>query len=173
MTPITRVRATMENRGFQLLKAAETRSVDDLKILLATGVDLALVDESGRSALFKATTKCPIDVIELLLQSGGRRLLGQKEDNWKDTPIHAASSGRHAGLPWGSSVSFPDAVRARLSCSPDVEDKQSQGKTALFLATEWGQKYAVSILLAHGAKVFATNNTGETCLDAAVRTAQI
>ena len=147
-----------EKQGQDLLKAAGCGDIDKVRDLLHRGVDAMFVDQDNCSALYIAANHNKGPVAECLLQSRGKELLRQKDKRWGDTPLHKAASRGHAKM-----------VREFLEWSPNIEDKQNQGKTALFLAVEWGNDETVEILLNHGALVFTQTNTGVTPLHDAAK----
>ncbi|HEY2276221.1 MAG TPA: ankyrin repeat domain-containing protein [Steroidobacteraceae bacterium] len=60
------------------------------------------------------------------------------------------------------------ALRAQLASGGDIDARDTQGRTALMLATLGGQADAVAVLLAHGADPSAADTRGTTPLQAAV-----
>ena len=153
--------ASVDNRGLELLKAAETGDTAAITSLLQTGVDPLLVDGDGRSALWLAILHCKIDVIDKLLVTKVKEQLALRESDrkWGDTPLHQASSA----YPKLRRVQV-DIVSKLLKYSPDIEDQTKQGKTPLFLATEWNHDEIVSVLLNHEpcAQVFTKRDNGNT-----------
>lgn len=146
--------AATNEQGEGLLKAAGAGNVMIVRHLLAQGVDASYVNQaSGESALYKVAEKDRHDVVECLLQAGGKELLRQKNHRWHDTPLHCAASRGHT-----------ETIERLLTFAPDIEDQQNQGKTALFLAVEWGHEKSVETLLSHEAQVFSQTDTKETPL---------
>ena len=163
LAPKTTEKATNGEQGRKLLQAATKGQVDVVLDLLTLGVNAMFVDEEGQSALYKAVVCDQSSVAEWLLQAKGKELLRLKDFRWGETPLHKAASLGHATI-----------IKQLLACSPDIEDQQNEGKTALFLAVEWGREEAVEVLLSHGAQVFTqTTGFGRTPLHAAVRENQI
>lgn len=144
---------TNKDQGRRLLEAASRGHLDMVRELLAQGVDAMFVDDGGRSALYKAVEHNRINVAECLLQRRAKELLRQKDITWADTPLHKAASMGHKPI-----------MKKLLKYSPDIEDQQKQGKTALALAVEWGREEVVEVLLDHGAQTFTQNNMRGTPL---------
>lgn len=147
--------ATLTNRGIALLKAAEAGDTVTLTDLLDSGVDPLLVDSQGHSALFLAVQQGHIHGIDVLLQSKITDQLLLKERAGGNTALQeAVVKGRK------------HIVNKLLEFSPYLEDRQREGKTALFLAVESNLNEAVEILLdcAPRAQVFTQSNTGDTPL---------
>ncbi|KAL8750149.1 MAG: hypothetical protein Q9184_006528 [Pyrenodesmia sp. 2 TL-2023] len=153
LVPATSKRAVDDQQGQELLQAAKCGDVSKVRGILAQGVDAMFVDQNNRSALYKAALSDNIHVVEYLVGAKGQELLRLKEDLWKDTPLHIAASN---GL--------TSVLEKLLVCSPNIEDQQQQGKTALFVAAEWGYKEAIGVLLGHGAQVFTQSECKETPL---------
>ena len=153
-------KATDENRGLELLQAAAAGQVDVVQRLLAQEVDVMIVDEGGRSALYEAVAYNQPVVVECLLRDKekGKELLRRKEFRWGDTPLHKAASMGHAAV-----------MEQLLTCSPDIEDQQNQGRTALCVAAQWGHEEAAQVLLDHGAQVLTQNEGKGTPLHIAAR----
>lgn len=142
--------------GQELLKAAAQGELNTVRDLIQKGVDIMFVDEGNRSALYKAVENNQCIVVDYLVEIKGEELLRLKENSWRDTPLHKAASMGHATI-----------IKRLLRFHSNIEDKQKQGKTALFLATEWGREKAVNVLLDHGAQVFTKRDLGGTPLHAA------
>ena len=151
--------AATREQGEELLQAAGAGNVTIVRHLLAQGVDALYVNQaSGASALFKAAENDRHEVIECLLQAGGKELLRQKSHEWHDTPLHCAVSRCH-----------PKTIERLLAFAPDIEDQQIQGRTALHLAVERSHEESVDILLSHGAQVFSQTYDKDTPLHLAAR----
>lgn len=146
-----------EKQGQELLEAAERGNVDKVRDLLGQGVDAMFVDQENRSALYIAAKYNQGSVAKCLLQAKGQDLLRQRDKEFSDTPLHKAASRNRAKM-----------VLQFLEWSLDLEDKQRQGKTALFLAVEYGHYDTIDILLEHRALVFTQANNGGTPIHDAV-----
>jgi len=84
-------------------------------------------------------------------------LVNARAHEW--TPLHEASNRGHA-----------EAIAALVEGGAIVDQAiQSNGKTSLTIASEWGHTGAVKVLLAAGASVKRTGNNGRTALMCACR----
>lgn len=151
-------KAAYNINGLRLLEAAKKGQPDQVRSLLTQGVSAMVYDEKGRSALYFAAQNNHTSIIAPMLQSGADQLLRQKEFDWGDTPLHKAASLGHANV-----------ARQLLAYSPNIEDRQKEGKTALILAVEWGQYGVVQVLLDHGARTSTRRDTRGNALHAAAR----
>lgn len=156
LAPKTLEKVTDDNQGWKLLQAAISGQVELVQDLLAQGVDIMLVDNEGCSVLHKAVGYGQSRVAECLLQAEGKKLLRQKNFSWGDTPLHKTASMGSAAI-----------MKQLLACSPDIEDQQKDGQTALYVAAQWGREEAVEVLLDHGAQTFTQRDHGDTPLHAA------
>lgn len=149
------IAATRENHGMELLETAESGDTISMRHLLKRGVSPLLVNSEGRSALFLAVARGHVPAIDELLGANTEEQLLLKDRVSGDTVLHMASSA-------GSE----DAIKQLLLYLPDLEDRQHEGKTALFLAAENNYEKVVKILLDHvpKAQVFTQSNTGDTPL---------
>ena len=143
LAPNTPDNAVNEGQGQELLQAATSGDVERVRNLVAQGVDVMFVDQGNQSALHVAVIHDKIPVAECLLQAKAKELLRLKDTRWGDTPLHRAA--------WQGNATM---IEKLLTCSPDIEDQQNAGKTALFNAVENGSVEAVDVLLKHGAQVF-------------------
>ncbi|KAL8727534.1 MAG: hypothetical protein Q9166_005985 [cf. Caloplaca sp. 2 TL-2023] len=156
LVPATSKMAVDDQQGQELLQAAACGNFSKVRGILAQGVDAMFVDQENRSALFMAAQSNKICVVEYLVQAKGQELLRLKEHGWKDTPLHKAAMEGHASV-----------LEKLLICSPDIEDQQKEGRTALYVAVDWGHKEAVGVLLDHGAQVFTQDKDKSTPLHCA------
>ena len=154
LDPHTPNNTVNEEQGQKLLQAAASGDVERVRNLVAKEVDAMFVDQGNQSALHVAVNHDKIHVAEYLLQAKGKELLRQKDRQWGDTPLHKAVVKGNATM-----------MKKLLAYSPDIEDQQEGGETALFLAVGRGHAEAVDVLLKHGAQVFTRKrDTKETPL---------
>ena len=166
LAPNTPDNAVNEEQGQELLQAATSGDVERVRNLVAQGVDVMFVDQGNQSALHVAVIHDRIPVAECLLQAKAKELLRLKDTRWGDTPLHRAASWNNATM-----------IEKLLTCSPDIEDQQDGGNTALFNAVECGSVEAVEavdVLLKHGAQVFTQKrNIRATPLHSAARNGRL
>ena len=145
--------ATAENQGVDLLEAVKTHDITKIQALLEKGVSPLLVTSEGQSALSLATLEGQISIIAILLQSEVKEQLLLKDQLSGATVLHRITK-----------LGRDDILRQLLFYSPMLEDRQHDGKTALFLAIESNNESVVQVLLEHHphAQVYTQSNTGDT-----------
>ena len=148
--------ASQESRLLQAIKTGDSVTT---KTLLEQGADPLQADSQGCSALISAVTQGDTRIIEQLLKSKAEEQFLLKDLPGGNTALHQAIL-----------TDRPEIVKKLLEYSPDLEDRQCEGKTALFLAVEKGQKSNVQILLGHSpkARLFTQCNAGNTPIHKAV-----
>ncbi|KAL8950173.1 MAG: hypothetical protein Q9222_003780 [Ikaeria aurantiellina] len=153
------VTSTNTPQGIILLKAAEAGDAANIQILLENGLSPMLVDTTGQSSLALAVANGHLTAIDTLLQSDSEEQLLLKDRLDGSTAIHQAVGFKRI-----------DVLKHLLSHAPDLEDRQREGKTALFLAAEKGLTSSVKVLLDHvpSAQVFTQSTTGDTPVHKAV-----
>lgn len=124
--------------------------------LLAAGADVDRTDHVGETALLRAVrSRDRLDVVRLLLEKGADPNLPVYHSN--ETPLH------HAALFAG-----PQTIRLLLAAGAEIEARQQQGETALFVAAGRGYRDNVEALLAAGAEIDAPSGDGRTPILAAI-----
>jgi len=124
------------------------RDMQELKRLLASGVNVEQKDDSGWTALFWAAGSAP--VLEILLKAGARTDHRTREG---DTILMvAALKGSH------------ECVQLLLARGVPVDAADNLGVTALHEDVESGDASSVSLLLQHDAAVDARGRDGRTPL---------
>ena len=143
----------------ELLQAIRRGDSATTKILLGESVDLLQADSEGHSALMLAVKQGTIPAIEQLLQSKAQEQLLLKDLSGGNTALHQAVL-----------TDRPKIVKKLLKYSPNLENRENEGKTALFLAVEKEQKKTIEILLSNSpsARVFTQCNIGNTPIHKAV-----
>ena len=118
-----------------------------------------VVGSEGHTCLSKAVTRGHLPAIHELLRVQTSEQLLLKN-------ILTGESALHLSTILGNT----DVALEILSYLPDLEDRQQDGKTALFLAVETDQKQLVKILLAHepSAQIFTRCKAGNTPVHKAV-----
>ncbi|KAL9596846.1 MAG: hypothetical protein Q9219_005516 [cf. Caloplaca sp. 3 TL-2023] len=152
------LKGSSEEGGWALLHAAARGDLRRVRDLLKEEVNALFVDQGQQSALYMAVDHNHCSIAECLLEAKGEELLRLKDDRSGNTPLHKAAT-----------MGYEKMMEILLSYHPNIEDKQKQEKTALFLAVEWGHEKAVNVLLDHGAQVYTLGDTGGTPLHAAAQ----
>lgn len=183
-----------ENSGrTALCQAAEAGALASLKQLLNTeGVDVNLPDKEGRSPLIWAAFRGHAACIDALMQHAeiDKTVLHFKD---RKNAIHfACEAGMHAALLCllkhdCPGIDDPDvdgwtplmwAIQNGPACvltllvtgRIELERRDHQGKTALYLALQWGMTAeVVRVLLDHGADPETRDSNGNTPLDVAMK----
>lgn len=147
------ITATSENDGISLLEAAATGNIVITKYLLEKGVSPLLVNSEGHSALFLAVIQRHIQIIDTLLQWKVQEQLFLKDQVSGNTVLHKAAT-----------LGDESIVKQLLLYRPVLEDRQHEGKTALFLAAESNDEATIRVLLDQvpRVQVFTQSNTGDT-----------
>ena len=125
-----------------LLESVVRGDTEMVNRLLLEGADPMFVDEHGRASLYKATFHGRSSVVACLLQSKGENLLQQKDKQSLETPLHKAASMGYVGI-----------VKQMLRYSPNLEDRQKDGRTALALAANCRHVEVVATLISAGARL--------------------
>jgi ankyrin repeat protein len=144
-----------------LENAAWRDSVPSIQTLLDAGVDINGKNPDGKTALYVACEHDHEDVVELLLRKGA-------DPNFPgpDPPIRAAiqysnilellleagadfkASGLLENAAWHNST---QSIKTLLDSGVDINDKNPDGKTALYVACEYDHEDVVGLLLERGA----------------------
>ena len=147
--------------------------LDVLKILLDHGADVNTKDSDGSTSLMSATQKGKLDFLGLLLERNAEvnaktyrgqtalmmavNLAADKTDSYRNRPLTEEEVRQRI-----------DIVKMLVAKKSDVNAKDSEEKTALYLAAQKGSTDLVKFLLDHGANVNAVDNNGSTPLTTAV-----
>lgn len=128
-----------------------------VQILLRKGADPMLGDTAGRKAIHYACSALTPDAL-LALISHNRGVL---------SCIDNTGRGATHYLIHNTSPNCSDLLRALLSAGGSVDQKDSEGKTALHYACEAGKGKWVGLLLRNGAGLNVRDNAGKTPVDLA------
>lgn len=137
-----------------LTSAVGNNNVDEVKEILAKGVDVNGFDEYGCRAILTAAFKKNASVVQLLLESGADPNLG--DDEREQIPLTLAAGSR--------------SEQSRLVCSlliaagADVNPKTDCGLTPLMRAAQFGNLEVTEMLIQFGADVNAQTYDGITPL---------
>ncbi len=172
-----------------LLYAARRGCAECAKVLVSAGADVNLTDPDGVSPLLLATLNFSFDTAAFLIQKGADV---DKWDTWGRSPLYAAVDMNT--LPTGGRADRPSLDRSsaieviqlllKAGANPNLQLKLfppyrslrddrgadgllSVGSTPLLRAAKGGDIEAITLLLAHGARVDLPTATGVTPLMAA------
>jgi uncharacterized protein len=186
------VNATNCDGGTALIAAAQTDSVELVRLLLDHGADITAKDRGGQHALYKAAYFGRVSVMELLVQRG---LSVHSADDLKQTVLMmAVTNGQTAAAEWllqrGVAVNAVSSengytalhivrdsserddaamIELLLANGADVHKLAKGGKlTALDLAALHGNVQCAKVLIAAGVNVNYADSTGITCLYMAI-----
>lgn len=147
-----------DEAGFQPLHTAV--SVGDLKTaetLLSLGASItAGVAKNGNSPCHVAAREGFIDVLQMLLDKGGEKVLSAKNDAQEVALHRAAAHGQR------------EAAAVLIKAGADVNSKDANGDTPLHLAAMFGMEETAGELIALGATVDAIDEDEQTPLHLAV-----
>lgn len=132
-----------------MMKAARYGHAATVCLLLSRGARVGLLDQSNSTALHEAVLGGNPAVVELLLKAGADPNL--KTESLEETPLH------HAVFYGG-----PEIVRQLIAARVNLEARDHEGKTALWLAADHDLADVVTLLLAAGAAPDARDTSGDT-----------
>jgi ankyrin repeat protein len=141
-----------------LMEAAASASPECVALLLAAGADPARFDQTATTALHFASARP--EATRLLLAAGANPNAITEYTYW--TPLHDAAA-------YGD----PAVIRLLLAADVAREARNSDGNTALMLATLSQDPERVAALLEWGADPNLANDVGLTPLLAAARDGQV
>lgn len=138
----------------------ESVTVEEVKAWIATGADLAQIDEQGWTPLHWAarTVKDPA-IIQALVKAGAN--INARTDLTRGQPLHSAARAN----------TNPAIISALIEAGADINARTSAGGTPLHAAaTHYLDSFAmIPALVAHGADLNSKNDAGLTALDLALR----
>jgi len=139
-------------RGFALLRATRFNRLDEIKTLLAEGVDVNTRDNRNETALILTAQfgYSGIDILKLLLARGA--------------DVDAVNDNGETALMWTAQRNDGDAAEALLAGKAGVNFRNKNGQTALHIAATGFHSDIVEALIAHGAEVDARDKDGRTPL---------
>jgi ankyrin repeat protein len=138
-----------------LHSAAQNGDLQQVKDLLAGGVDANAADGEGNTALHLAAFNGHLDVVKALLAAGADAN-AQDAQGW--TPVFKAAYNHE------QDCGFAPVVQALVEAGADVNKRIFYGLTPLMLAAGGGEAAVCEVLLNAGAEVKAANDGGRTAL---------
>jgi hypothetical protein len=168
-----------------LINAIWNGEMADVRILLAEGVDVNVVDGSTNStALGEAVAAGNLELVQTLLDAGAdanlRNSAGQTalmrldDDGTVEIVLALIDAGAKvnlkdedgdSALTVAAAEEKPDVLQALLDAGAKVNAKNKEGKTALMIAAENGNVENVKALLLAGADVRRKDKDGKTALN--------
>jgi uncharacterized protein len=162
--------------------AAGMNHIDLLKYLIDIGADIDFKDYEGRTALHWAAQEGFYDVVEILINKGA---LLDIEDESEQTPLYIASAENFLGivnllLKKGALVNIPlrtppliiaaafenySVVNQLINYGADINQKDSDGRTALFYAKIKRKRKLQHYLISQGASTEVIDNIGVSITD--------
>jgi beta-lactamase regulating signal transducer with metallopeptidase domain len=149
---------TGRSDGKDLIVAASTGNLDQVKSLLHKGVDVDFQETNGAgytALIHAAQNGREPAVVQELLANGAQ--VEHRRGGGETALILAGGSGN---------VSI---VEELLNAGAQVNDQDDNGVTALMMASENGHQAVVLLLLSSGADIRRANRNGETALELAAR----
>jgi ankyrin repeat protein len=142
------------SRSIPLVLAAESGSIESVKLHIAAGTDLN-INYGGSNALYEAVLEGRNEIVELLIEAGAN--VNLKHGIHGDTPLYpAAIKGRKK------------ICELLIAKGADVNAKRDNGRNPLHIAAFWGHTEVVKLLIAKGANINEKDNWDETPLDLAI-----
>ena len=138
-----------------LIRCASAGQIAGVRYLIGKKADVNLANTSGRSALSYATANQQNQIVHLLIEKGAD--VGVRSGQKKENLLFEAIRG-------GNLEILPQIIKIKPAL---VNDKNSDGETALFESVRSEQSAAAAILLKNGADREVKNNKGQRAIDLA------
>jgi ankyrin repeat protein len=180
-----RVDARQNGFSTPLIDAAAGGHVDVMRVLLGAWADVEAKDNAGHTALMRAAANKHVDAVKALIaakadvnarrRDGGTALmmtmqLDQAEARGiQASKVVAALSPGSAEPGRASLTDRAEVVTLLLSAGADANAVESNGNSALMLASAHGHPDVVRLLLAAQADVNATRRDGNSALSLAIQ----
>lgn len=149
---------TVSRQEEELREAAFRGDVENLRRLLASGVNLETRDDEGQTALLNAVQGPNPEAVKVLMQAGADR---EARDGESATP-----------LMWAVRSAFEEhydralaVVNLLLDSGADVNAKTDSGATALIYAVTHGHSELAELLIKAGADVNVVTSAGWSALE--------
>ena len=142
-----------DHNGLTPSMYATMQGKDEVELLL--NLAESVLNSTGRTPLHAAAADGQLEVIEMLLSVGGRKLMTMVAGK-AGSPLHQAAAGGHK-----------DVVTLLLNEGCPIDIKASNGFTALHCAAQYGQIVIIEMLVNHGLDVNVVINKGKTPLHVA------
>lgn len=168
-----------------LFIAAVNDRGDQVKAILARGIDPNSVDKNGDPAIVAAARAGSASAVDALLAA---KVEVDKRNRWNDTALMVASLNGHAGIAkalrqrgaavtmkgwtpliYAATSGHDDLVRWLLGEGSEINAVSPNGTTALMMAVRENRYSTALLLIARGADVNRRNENGASALDWAKR----
>ena len=155
--------AEIERYNGQLLIAANTGNVEDMRRLLGAGADIESKDNSGETPLSRAAENGHLNVVQFLVNEASADV--ESKDVYQRIPLSYAAEYGH--------LEVAEFLVNEADPKADVESKSDSRRTPLSYAASNGELKVVKFLINEtGADITSKNEEGKTALDVARREAQ-
>jgi ankyrin repeat protein len=157
-----------------LYKASAAGRHDVVTLLVANGADINAKTTTSRTPLYVASSNGYKETVEFLIAKGADV---NTPDYWGGTAVMQAKERGHSAIvallrQHGAQETLQAAVTTQnintlkrlISEGHDVNARDSEGQSPLYLAARGGQKEMVEVLIANGADVNAKNDDDQTVL---------
>lgn len=157
--PLCRVNL-QNNHGISAIHVAAMHGLPKmLNGLLALGADPEITDENNFTPLHYAAAKGHQNTL-LLLMHAGADVTAVTND--KNTALHLCCLNGHLNCV-KALLYYSDHMKVKI----DRNAQNRMGDTAIHMATKWGFRNIVEVLLEYGVKIDLENRIGDTALDCA------
>ncbi len=165
----------------QFFKAVQKNRANDVRALIAKGVDPELTDRNGETALIVATRAANLDVIEALIGAGAKV---NKPSVYGDTPLmvaalagnkrivellikHGAEINRKGWTPmhYAATGGNNEIIETLFDYLADVDARAPNGTTPLMMAVRQDHPETVKLLIKLGADISLRNDDGASAGD--------
>jgi ankyrin repeat protein len=164
----------------EIHQSAQDGDLQKVKELVAKGADKNAKDNMGATPLDHAAVNGHDEIVQWLLQNGGKTSSGEIFDRIlagdiaavkaaldKGTAVNTKDNGGLTLLHWAAMAGHVEIAIVLLDRGADVNRKDSLGDMPLHVAVSHGRTATVELLLVRGADAKAKSGLGQTLLEMA------